>query len=200
MKIIKKTLLVVGLFLIGYFLFNAFGIYRYASNYSEQPSDVAIVLGAGTNGGKLSPVFRERINHGITLYRKGVVKQILFTGGFGQGQQLADSEVAKRYALKEGVPENAILIETRSKFTFENMIEAKSIMDSLHLETALIVSDPLHMKRSMTLAAQHHISCQSSPTPTTMYRSFRPKLGSLFYETVFYCFGTTKWDAVKNFL
>ena len=62
---------------------------------------------------------------------------------------LGASKVAKNYAIAKGVKTSNILIETRSKITFENLEEAKKLLDEKQLETVLIVSDPLHMKLSL---------------------------------------------------
>ena len=50
-----------------YFLFNVWQVYDFAKNYSEKKSDVAIILGVGTHNGKVSAVFRERLNPGDYL-------------------------------------------------------------------------------------------------------------------------------------
>ena len=62
-------------------------------------------------------------------------------------------------------------------------------MDSLDLKSALIVTDPFHMKRAVELARNQQINCKPSPTKTTMYRSFIPKAKSLIYETFFFTLG-----------
>lgn len=176
-------------FLIVYFVFTALRIYQFSFSYSERKSDVAIVLGAGTNDDKLSPIFKERINHSIYLYKNERVGWILFTGGQGENQEYADSEIARQYALKMGVPSEAIIIEELSKFTIENLKEAQKLMVDRGLKTALLVSDPLHMKRSIDLAHHLHLECEPSPTKTTMYRSISTKGKSLLYETTFYALG-----------
>lgn len=172
-----------------YFIFNGIRIYSYSFKYSEEISDVAIVLGAGTNCGKVSPVFKERINHSIYLYNEKKIKMIILTGGYSDGQSQSDSEIAKKYLLSQGVPKQVILIERKSRYTFENLIESEQIMDSLGLKSALIISDPLHMKRSIELAEKLKIDCKPSPTKTTMYRSFLPRAKSLMYETFYYSLG-----------
>ncbi|MGB1241915.1 MAG: YdcF family protein [Chitinophagales bacterium] len=172
-----------------FFSFNSLQIHFYSTEYYEDYSDVAIVLGAGTNNGELSPVFRERINHGIYLLKNGKVKCLIFTGGFGKNQILSDSHCAKIYALKKGVSEHKILVEEKSTITFINLKEAKKIMKSNHLETALIVSDPYHMKRSMRMANKLNLKTKPSPTPTTMYQSWQPKFKSLMYESFYYSIG-----------
>lgn len=72
-------LLVVFLYLI----YTAFSIVNFGKTDNKTHSDVAIVLGAGTPGGKVSPVYRERINHGIWLYENGYVDYLILTGGVG---------------------------------------------------------------------------------------------------------------------
>ena len=78
----------------------------------NREADVAIVLGAAVYSDRPSPVFEERIKHGIDLYRAGKVRRLLFTGGYGDGAQFAEATAAKSYALEMEVPPCAILIET----------------------------------------------------------------------------------------
>jgi uncharacterized SAM-binding protein YcdF (DUF218 family) len=53
------------------------------------------------------------------------------------------------------------------------------------LTSAIIVSDPLHMKRAMLMADDLAIAAASSPTPTSRYRSLKSKLGFLLRELYF---------------
>ncbi len=86
-------------------------IYSYRDARSDAPADAAVVLGAAVWGAEVSPVFRERINHGVDLYRKGRVRKLIFTGGRGNGGEPTESSAARRYALRSGVPAADILIE-----------------------------------------------------------------------------------------
>ena len=161
-------------------------IWRYASVDETRPADVAIVLGAGVHGNDVSPVFRERINHGIWLYKNGYVDYVLFTGGVGDGNTRSDALVAKDYALSQGLPAEAILMEETSTITEENLENARKIMEEKGLSTALLVSDPLHMKRAMLMAEDYGVTAYSSPTRTTMYQSMSTKLPFLAREIFFY--------------
>ncbi len=188
MKIKRVAYILLALFLC-YFIFNAIKIYRFSFNYSEDKCDVAIVLGAGTTDGNLSPIFRERLNHSIYLYNKDIIKNVILTGGYGRGQKLSDSEIAKQYCISKGIPNDVIIIEKKSNYTIENLAESKLILDSLGFKSVLLVTDPLHMKRSIDLAKHQNIKAKPSPTKTTMYKSFFPKIKSLLYETLFYTLG-----------
>lgn len=161
-------------------------ISSYASKDETQKADAAIILGAAVEDGAPTPVFRERINHGISLYQDGYVKYLIFTGGIGDGDSISEAQAGKNYAISMGIPESAILIEEESHITEENLENVKALMEQNNLQTALIVSDPLHMKRAMLMAKDYGITAYSSPTKTTMYQSAKTKLPFLAREVFMY--------------
>lgn len=174
------------LLLLLWFGYNAISIRYYSKHFYDRPSDVAIVLGAGTNDGKLSRVYEERVLHAINLLKAEKVRKIIFTGGFGEGQALSDSQAAKAYALQHDVSAEQILIEETSTITFENIYYAKKIMEENDFSTALIISDPYHMKRSMAMCDVIGVEALPSPTPTSMYQSRKVKFKFLMKEALNY--------------
>jgi uncharacterized SAM-binding protein YcdF (DUF218 family) len=130
-------------------------------------------------------VFEERIKHALVLFRQGRVRSLILTGGVGEGMRLAESAVARDYLLAAGVPGDRIFIEARSHTTRQNLIEARKLMQQHRLKSALIVSDPFHMKRASVMAKDLSIKAQPSSTPTTRYRSLRSKAGFLLRELYF---------------
>ena len=183
--VIPISLLVVFLMLLCTII-AAVQIVQYGNVDEKKHCDVAIILGAATTDGEVSPVYRERINHGIWLFENGYVDCLIMTGGVGEGNETSDAYAAKQYAIEKEVPEQAIRIEELSTITEENLEYAKAIMDAHSMETAIIVSDPLHMKRAMLMAKDYGITAYSSPTPTTMYRSAKTQLPFLAREVFFY--------------
>jgi uncharacterized SAM-binding protein YcdF (DUF218 family) len=117
-KILLVSIVVVLFLSIAFASAIAVSIWNYGKVDEKSPSDVAIVLGAAVWDGEVSPVHRERINHAITLYEEGFVDFIILTGGFGEGSYKSDSQVAKEYALSQGIPEERLLIEEKSTKTF----------------------------------------------------------------------------------
>ena len=150
------------------------------------PADVIIVLGAAAYDARPSPVFEERIRHGIDLHARGLAPRIIFTGGFGTGARFAESEVAKRYALRHDVSPEAILIETLSRTTRQNLQQAAALMRKHHMHRAIIVSDPLHMARALRLARQSGIEALGSSTPTTRFRSWATRWKFRLQEVYFF--------------
>ena len=177
------TFLVSAVILMGY---TAASIYTYGNRSSEGKADAAIVLGAAVWGEQVSPVFRERINHAINLYHQGRIRKLIFTGGQGNRDEPTEASAARNYALQNGVPLNDVLIEQSSHTTYENMVYAKKLADRYGLKKTLIVTDPLHMKRAITMAHDVGLDAYPSPTPTTKYKSLKSQTSELARETVYY--------------
>jgi uncharacterized SAM-binding protein YcdF (DUF218 family) len=161
-------------------------VYSYAAASSDAFADAAIVLGAAAWGDRPSPVFAERIQHAIDLYHQGRVRALVFTGGRGAEDEAAESEVARIYALRQGVPAAHIYCETASHITHDNLKRAQAIMQRERLQSALLVSDPLHMRRSMQIARDLGMEVYPSPTPTSRYVTWHSKAGFLLRETRLY--------------
>jgi uncharacterized SAM-binding protein YcdF (DUF218 family) len=185
----KKNLRIflgVTLALLAYLTLQAVSIHRFGFSDDGRSADCAIVLGAAAYHNKPSPVFTERINQGIRLYQEERVKFIILTGGFGDGAPFAESEVALDYCLDQGVPREALLLETKSKHTQENLKEAKLVMDERGWKTALVVSDPWHLKRALAMAHSKGIDAQPSGTTSSRYESPKARAGFLLRELYFY--------------
>ncbi len=151
------------------------------------PADAIIVLGAAAYDAKPSPVFEERIRHGLDLYRQGYAPKLIFTGGFGGSRaRFSESQVARRYALKQKVPSADILIETKSRTTRQNLVEAKQVMARNNLHRVIVVSDPLHMARALRLSKELGIDALASSTPSTRFRSFHTSWRFLLQEIYFF--------------
>ena len=184
-RFLKASAVVLSAALVAALLL-ALRIYTYGNVSSEGSADAAVVLGAAVWGDEVSPVFRERINHGVELYRKGRVRKLIFTGGRGNSDEPTESAAAKAFALQSGVPARDILIEEKSHNTFENLLYAKRLADAAGARKVLIVSDPLHMRRAVSMAEDVGLAAEPSPTPSTRYRSLRSRARILAQETYYY--------------
>lgn len=183
---IKKILQFIILGTIIYIGYTGYSIWTFEGQVDPPNTDAAIVLGAAAWYDDPSPVLKERINHGIELYTNGRVDQIIFTGGKGEGAKYAESEVSKSYAVEQGVPKSDIYIETKSKFTVENLQYAKALGDQEGFESYTIVSDPLHMKRAMAMAKDIGFNAYASPTQTSAYQSLETKIPFFVKQWAYY--------------
>lgn len=185
-KKIKSIIFVFLALLVIYIVGNIVSICAYSLKDEKCQADVIIVLGAAAYSNEVSPVYRERLSQGIRLYEQEYADKIIVTGGVAEGNEKSDASVAREYLIQEGIPQKDILLEEKSTITQENLENAKVIMEDNDMQTAIIVSDPLHMKRAMLLAKDEGIEGHSSPTTTTMYRSLKTKIPFVARELFFY--------------
>src|SRR5678815_3769544 len=80
-------------------VFAAVRVYTYSGASPDMQADAAVVLGAAVWSQQVSPVFRERINHAMDLYRRGKVHKIIFTGGQGNRNEPTEAAAARAYAI-----------------------------------------------------------------------------------------------------
>ena len=163
-----------------------FSIMNFPSGTLSDSAEAAIILGAAVNDEKPSPVFKERIKHAINLYHAGKVDKLIFTGGIGDNKKYAESAVARDFAIQQKVKADDILIETASLTTRENLIYAQQILQKEKIATALIISDALHLKRTMIMVRDMNIEAKPSATPTSRYQSLKKQFPFALREAYFY--------------
>lgn len=94
----------------------------------------------------------DRLLQAIELYKKGYAKKILFCGGSGSilHPEAKEANYARSYMLTLGIPEEDIIIETNSRNTHENALEAKKIIDKEFPNGKFIaITSAFHMRRAM---------------------------------------------------
>ncbi|MEO0913114.1 MAG: YdcF family protein [Pseudomonadota bacterium] len=113
-------------------------------------ADAILVLGAGMSPeGVLDAATQTRVQAGVSLYEAGLAPVLLMSGGPAvSGGPAAGKEMAK-LAVAAGVPEEAILTETRSTSTLQNARFSAPILQTLGLERVIVVTEGFHMARAL---------------------------------------------------
>jgi len=93
----------------------------------------------------------ERVDYAIELYKKGYAHKILLSGEkvrlMGYNEPQPWPELAKDYAMSKGVPEEAIIMGGATRSTYDEAVDLKRVMQSYGFRSAIVVSDPPHMRR-----------------------------------------------------
>lgn len=160
-------------------------IARYGNITTIADADAALVLGAAVIGDVPSPVFEERLRHAAALYRAGRIERIVLTGGRSPEDDLSEAEAGRRWLIADGIPQSAILLEDGSRTTLENLVFAAPILAANGIETVLVVSDPIHMRRAMEIAERINLPAAPSPTETSRYESLQTQIPFVLRETWF---------------
>lgn len=122
-----------------------------------QRSDVAIILGSKANpDGTPSPRLAARLDKGVELYQQGMFKHIIVTGGTGV-EGVDEALVMKNYLLAHHVPASAIIMDSAGSNTEASARNSKQIMLQNHFESALIISQYFHIKRTELLMRRYHV-------------------------------------------
>lgn len=183
MKRARQLLIGLALVMVVWFAGVFALVWRGPEAPARAPSaDYALVLGAAVADSRPTPVFAARIDHGIALWREGQVRKIVFTGGIGAGDVLAEAEVARRHAMASGVPARAILVESRSRTTQENIANAAPLVGQ---GSVLLVSDRLHLTRALAMARDAGMNAAAAPAQGSAYRSLRTRLPFALREVYF---------------
>lgn len=145
-----------------------------------RPVDCLFVPGArvdadGTPGASL----QARLDTAAELYRSGLAELVVCTGGRGESGAV-EAQAAREYLAAHGVPRRAVLLEEMSHTTWENFVFALQEMKSRSLRSCLVVTDPFHMPRCLTMAQELGIEAYSAPT--FQGPAWKPR-GWLYYTT-----------------
>ena len=180
--------LIIGLsgLLSAYLVWQFIAFSRYGFHDEGLLADCAIVLGGAAWHDKPSPVFRERLNHAIKLYLEGRVEALVLTGGKGDGATYSEGEVAREYCLERNVPEEALFMEGNSTTTIQNLEEARKILAGQDFRSALVVSDPWHLKRGVLIARRQGIKASPSGTTTSRFQSLKSRTRFTLRELYLY--------------
>lgn len=134
--------------------------------------DAAIVLG----GGMITidrPADRlifqqntDRVLQAVMLYKRGVVKKLLISGGSGSMvyKDMLEAPLLKRYLVLTGIPSENILVDSLSRNTYENAVNsAKILRDSLPGGSFLLITSALHMKRAQGCFTKQGVATEMFP-------------------------------------
>jgi len=121
-------LLVVAI--AGFLLVVAWAIYRIAAQGQvdeARRADAIVVLGAAQFSGQPGGVFEARLQHAVDLYKEHLAPYLIVTGGKLPDDITTEGATARAWAIRHGVPKEAILGEyvwARGDTTWAGALEA----------------------------------------------------------------------------
>jgi len=113
-----------------------------------QHADAIVVFAGGVGeSGQAGGGYQERVRAAVDLYRQGYAPVVVFSSGFRFA--FREAEVMKGLAVDNGVPADAILLETAAANTRENVSFTRDILRQRGWRRILLVSSPYHMRRAL---------------------------------------------------
>ena len=113
----------------------------------RRSADVAVVFGARTYAdGRMSDALKDRIRAGCELYRAGLVKRLLVSGGPGDGL-ITEAAAMREYALSHGVADADIIVDDQGLNTDATVRTVTSLVRRGEVHRVLVVSHFYHLPR-----------------------------------------------------
>jgi SanA protein len=107
---------------------------------------VAIVFGAGLlRDGSPTPILQDRVEKAAELYFAGKVEKLLMSGD-NRFTYYNEPGAMHNYAIKLGVPEDAIVLDYAGRRTYDTCYRAQAIFD---VKEAVLVTQSFHLPRAL---------------------------------------------------
>lgn len=103
-----------------------------------------------------------RAGHAADLYRGGFAAYIIASGG-PTHPETTEAAALARLLQRDGVPADRIVLEDRALNTIQNMYYSAAIMAERGWRSAILVTEPFHIRRATLVA--HDIGLEVWPSP-----------------------------------
>ena len=188
----RKKILLLSVFTFWFFS-NAFICDEISSLWEHETSsieniqtkyDVGVMLGGmSAFDSKTNTVNfnknADRLIYTEKLYRKGIINKILISGGSGIliKNQYKEAFVMRNHLIENGIPNDDIIIENKSRNTKENaFLSAEILKRDFQNKSVLLITSALHMKRAIFCFEKAGIEVASFSTDNTnSNRNFQPE-------------------------
>lgn len=164
------------LILVLFSIFFVWNVTDYNSKNNNQ-YEYGLVPGAAVwKKDKPSPIFEGRIRKALELYRQGIIKKIILTGGNAPGE-LSEAEVAYKYLTNLGVDYKNLIVEQLTSTTTEQIKYLRNNHgDFVSSSRILIISDDFHLSRILQICRFFNIEAKGISTDYKL----------TFEKTIFY--------------
>jgi uncharacterized SAM-binding protein YcdF (DUF218 family) len=164
----------VSFLLVSYVLYGF--VYAWLVSDLTGKADFVVVLGAGLKpDGTPSPLLAKRLDKGrevaAALAARGRSTPVLvMSGGKGADERVAEAESMRLYLTDHGYCSGDILLEDRSRNTWENLLFSQEVMDQVKPGArCVIVTSNFHVLRTALLARRLGVRGQVTGAPVAWY-------------------------------
>lgn len=118
---------------------------------AEPGADYCIVLGAQWKASGPSAVLRKRLDRAVEYLKANPRTKVIVSGGKGDNEPIAEAEGMYEYLVQAGIEKERILVENKSRNTYENLVFSSSFLDKEN-DSVVIVTNNFHVFRALGIA------------------------------------------------
>lgn len=165
-KIIRRFIAAIVLVIIAVPLY-ALGItWQAANNPVSRNADVIVVLGAAQLDGRPGDVLLARLTEAKRIYDAGLAPQIITVGAGAPGDRTTEAASGKYWLTTNGIKSRNVTALEVGRDTWVSTENYVKFMKLKKFKDVIIVTDPYHCRRSMTMANDLGVTSTCSPVST----------------------------------
>lgn len=149
-------------------------VWRAAKNPVVRHADVILVLGTAQLNGKPGEALEARLVEAKRIFELGLAPTIITVGAGAPGDRTTEAASSKYWLRTHGVPARKITAIEEGRDTLVSTKAYAALMKKRMISDVIIVTDPYHCKRAMTMANDQGIISTCSPVksgPNTISNS-----------------------------
>jgi len=134
-----------------------------ANNPTIRNGDVIVVLGAAQLDGRPGLVLEARLTEAKRIYELGLAKKIITVGGGAPGDRTTEAAAGRIWLMQNGVKYANLKAIEVGRDTLSSTKAYAAELRARKIKNVIIVTDPLHCLRSMTMANDLGLIATCSP-------------------------------------
>ncbi len=146
-------------------------LYPWHTPTSLPQAQAIVVLGGSTANSrenwfqtKVGEATKSRVETASVLYHAGRAPLIVLSGAALDGN-VSEAQMMANRLEHQGIPERALLLETRSYTTRENALYTAELLHARNIHHVLLVTSALHMPRAMAVFRKQGIDAVAAASP-----------------------------------
>jgi uncharacterized SAM-binding protein YcdF (DUF218 family) len=165
-KIIRRVIAAILLVIIAVPLYAVAMTWHAANNPLTRNGDVIVVLGAAQLDGRPGEVLQARLDEAKRIYDLGLAPRIITVGAGAPGDRTTEAASGKYWLATHGIQSKSIAALEVGRDTWVSTENYVKFMKLKKMKDVIIVTDPFHCRRAMTMANDLGVVATCSPVQT----------------------------------
>jgi len=151
-KVIRRVIAAILLVVIAVPLYALGVTWQAANNTLTRKGDVIVVLGAAQLNGRPGEVLEARLTEAKRIYDLGLAPHIITVGAGAPGDRTTEAASGKYWLSNNGIKSRKVTALEVGRDTWVSTQNYVKFMKIKDMKDVIIVTDPFHCRRAMTMA------------------------------------------------
>lgn len=138
-------------------------IWYVANNETIRKADAIVVMGAAQLDGRPGSVLEARLREAIRIHEKDFAERVFTLGEGAPGDRFTEAGAAREWLARNGIAWKELTAIKIGKDSFTSIEALANNIDKQKYQSIIIVTDPYHCLRSITIARDFGFDATCSP-------------------------------------